>query len=501
MRKITLFWCLMFFTLATAAGAAIPNPTVIGPIPVPVPLGDSSHNYPFFATNLDLASHGYVEEEYFLQGTANNYTTSNTANATIKTSNNPYKTRILVRRPAVAKHFNGVVFVDWMNVTNGFEYDTQWARAYDYILRTGAIYVGAGVQRVGIFGGSGTPNLGLRAWSPTRYGTLDVTVGGTLNDDSLKYDIYSQVAQTLRAPTGIDPLAGMRPQVLIATGDSQSASNLATYANSVHPLSPIFDVFVPLGNLGTIIRTDITTKYFKVNSEYDVLSRDAKVRRPDTNIFVTWETAGASHSDYHNWVYGNPIRIRDLGSYGYVYPGPDYSNCLLRSRSAVHYFMVIQAAFDHAVQWVMHGIQPPAAPPIEVVDVTASPVIAVRDSYGIAKGGIRLADVVVPIGLNTGWDLGIARTYDSTCGQNGVSIPFLDSAEQTVTLPISRAADGSIAVSETYILPALDELYKNHGSYVNQVTKVGNQNVKDGYLLKEDSQTILLEATHSEIGK
>ena len=89
-----------------------------------------------------------------------------------------------------------------------------------------------------------------------------MTVGGTLNDDSLRFDIWSQVAKALRSPVGTDPLVGMRPTVLIATGDSQSSSNLATYANSVHPLEPIYDAFVTMGNLGTNIRTDITTKYF-----------------------------------------------------------------------------------------------------------------------------------------------------------------------------------------------------------------------------------------------
>jgi hypothetical protein len=297
---------------------------------------------------------------------------------------------------------------------------------------------------------------------------------------------------------GIDPLHGMRPKVLIATGDSQSASNLATYANSVHPLSPIFDVFVPLGNLGTRIRTDITTKYFKVNSEYDVLQSDAKTRRPDTDTFVTWEVAGASHSDYHNYLYGNPVRTRDLGQYGYVYPGPDNPNCMLRSRSDVHYFMVIQAAFDHAIQWVLKGTQPPAGTPI-TVDVTTTPMTASRDSYGIAQGGIRLADVDVPIALNTGWQLGTVPANNFTCQQNGVWIPFPESVEQPLDLPIAFA--GTTVISQPYLLPALDELYRNHGSYVSKVSQVTQQNVLAGYLLKTDGQIIQQEAAHSTLGK
>jgi len=485
-----VFSCLIFFALLTAANAAIPNPTVIGPIPATAKPGDPSHNYPFFATDMDIASHGYIEEEYFLKGTANQYNTSPTADATIRSTGNPYETRILVRRPLLAKNFNGTVIVDWMNVTNGFEYDTEWIRTFDYILRTGAIYVGAGVQRVGIFG-SGTPNRGLKAWSPTRYADLDVTVGGTITDDSLKYDILNQVFQALRQPVGIDPLAGMRPKVLIATGDSQSASNLATYANSVHPLSPIVDVFVPTGN-GSVIRPDLTTKYWILNSDYDVIRTQAKNRRPDTDRFVSWEIAGASHTDYHNWQYGAPIRTREFGP-GYVYSPPGTSVCVLYARSRVHYYLVIQAAFDHAVRWVTQGVQPPAAPPIEIADWNTTPyVTAARDAYGIVKGGLRLADVDVPTALNGGWNVGILSTNDSTCGQQLVSIQFQESTEQTVTLPV---------FNQTFTLPALDELYKNHGSFVSQVTQVTNQNVKAGYLLKEDGQVIQQEAVHSAIGK
>ena len=46
-----------------------------GPITATVPLGDPSHDYPYSASVDDLAKYGYVEEEFFLEGTANRYTT------------------------------------------------------------------------------------------------------------------------------------------------------------------------------------------------------------------------------------------------------------------------------------------------------------------------------------------------------------------------------------------------------------------------------------------
>ncbi len=203
MRKGSTFVlsCLLFFALIGGANAAIPNPTVTGPIPVTAAPSDPSHNYIFIATSLDIASRGYVEEEFFLEGTANQYNIPTwtidrpqDATATIKSSANPYKIRMIVRRPALAKNFNGVVIVDWMNVTNQFEYDTEWIRAFDYIMRTGAIYVGVGVQQAGLYG-----TYGLKWWNPTRYGDLTL-----LRDDSLKYDALSQAAQALRQPVGVD---------------------------------------------------------------------------------------------------------------------------------------------------------------------------------------------------------------------------------------------------------------------------------------------------------
>jgi hypothetical protein len=59
------------------------------------------------------------------------------------------------------------------------------------------------------------------------------------------------------------------------------------------------------------LRTDLTTKVFKTASEYDVLSNQAARRQPDTDRFVYWEVAGASHSDRHAYLVNNPIRLRD----------------------------------------------------------------------------------------------------------------------------------------------------------------------------------------------
>ena len=97
---------LIVLTLLVAAGVAtaeVPNPTVTGPVASTGIPGNTAHDYIFFATSHDLALHGYVEEEFFIQGTASQYNTPAQATGSVIDGNHPYKTRVVVRRPADAR--------------------------------------------------------------------------------------------------------------------------------------------------------------------------------------------------------------------------------------------------------------------------------------------------------------------------------------------------------------------------------------------------------------
>ena len=91
---------VLFAAVVTAAAqSAGAEPTVTGPIPITVPPGDPSHDFVFSPAAVDLAAHGYVEEEFFIQGTANRYTRASMATAEVVDGGHPYKTRFVVRRP------------------------------------------------------------------------------------------------------------------------------------------------------------------------------------------------------------------------------------------------------------------------------------------------------------------------------------------------------------------------------------------------------------------
>ena len=171
-------------------GAQLQTIKVTGPIAPTTPLRDPAHGYPYNSTPLDLAKHAYVEEEFFIEGQANTYNTPPGLTGSVKDSNHPFKIRIVVRRPKSATKFNGSVVVEWYNVSQGHDGEYDWFQSAEHILAEGYAWVGVSNQKVGV--------NSLKEWSPARYGTLDVTAEGTINDDSLCYDAFTAAAIAIR---------------------------------------------------------------------------------------------------------------------------------------------------------------------------------------------------------------------------------------------------------------------------------------------------------------
>jgi hypothetical protein len=347
------------------------------------------------------------------------------------------------------------VLVEWINVTNGFDAENTWFFSWEHILRSGYVWVGVSAQRVGVDA--------MKAWSPNRYGTLDVTAGGTINNDALSYDIYSQAGQAIRAPGAVDVLDGLKPKVVIAMGESQSASRLATYANSIQPLANVYDGVLLLSALGNPIRTDSTVPVFKVLTEFDVGALEAAVRQPDTSMFRTWEVVGTSHVDYHLRQSREALELRDLGtsSEAALHCGVP----TIGTRVPTQY--VLAAADDAMVRWITTGTPPPTAPRIEIASF--SPTVIARDSLGLALGGIRLSQLAVPTAYNVGFNTG-----PGACNRWGYYIPF--------------------------DIPMLDQLYPSHNEYVKQVRDVTHDNLQSGFILSVDADATVNAADASAVG-
>jgi hypothetical protein len=442
----------------------VPNPVVIGPIPATASPGDPSHDYPFFSTTVDLPSRGYIEEEFFLEGTAAVYdipaplSLLNTPMTTADVvGSGPFRTRMVVRRPVSEGGFNGTVLMEWQNVAAGYDFDAGWLVSHEHMLRRGFAWVGVSAQQAGVH----QPGIGLKAWSPTRYGTLDLTATGTILNDSLQYDVFSQAAQAVRAPVGTDPMAGLAVERIIAVGASLSAIRLVAYHNAVHPLAGVFDGFMPFLH-GAGLRTDLGVKVFKVLSETDVARDQVPYRQTDSNDLRRWEVAGTSHVDFRLVQQVIPLQTREFG--GPLQP----TNCTLPPYSRIPLMFVINAALDHMVAWVKQGKAPPHGPDIETVGMP--PVIA-RDSYGNALGGIRLSQHAVPTATNTG----LNTPLTNFCRTFGTHQPFDD---QT-----------------------LAALYPDHQSYLGAVIKATHQTQQDGFIVGADAAATIRDAARSSIGR
>ncbi|MGI5184955.1 alpha/beta hydrolase domain-containing protein [Dactylosporangium sp. CA-152071] len=405
------------------AAREAPPVTVTGPLPGTVPgdpkSADVRDTYPFFSTTDDLAAAGYVEEEFLVAGAADGWDTAGNQVAT----GVPFRTRVVVRRPAHPARFSGTALVEWQNVTAGYDLDALWD--HDAITRQGHAWVGVSAQRVGV--------EQLRGWSPARYGTLDVTGGGRFTADELSYDIFAKAAAAVTR--------SLRPRTTLAIGASQSAARMTVYYQSILPkVTPVFDGYAfVVGSAPTRVGAE---PVFQVLSETDVRTPD---RPADTDRFRRWEVAGAAHSGWRGQEYRAPISMRDLGA------APQYT-CGSPPFSRVPLDHVVAAAYDHLIRWVRRGTPPPVAPPL----VFGADGTKTRDALGLATGGIRLSQVSVPTALNTG-----DNTGETFCRLFGTHQPFDDAT--------------------------LRRLYPHRGDHLAKVILADVANVRAGYLLPADA--------------
>jgi hypothetical protein len=451
-------------------------PNVTGPIT------GGKHGVPFGRYFGDLSQRNYVETEYFLEGQATRYRPVGQLGAdgrwTVEpTGVSPYKTRILVRRPKDAAKFNGVVLVEWTNVSGGFEVAAaDTAAVYD----GGFAYAAVSAQSVGVHGFAANP-VGLAQWDPERYGTLSIP------GNSVSYDIYSQAARALRDPkarTGIDPLGGLHVTKLIAVGSSQSAARLIAYANAIQLRDHVFDAIMPFigagsgsgfddtildpGKIATMshdeisrirgtqtrIRDDLNIPVMFVNSECETLAY-VPSRQPNTARFRMWEVAGASHGPKAQVEAAMAKAARDFGTQASSAAAPLSVSGPI---STVRWSPVADAALVHMSRWIHGGAAPPQQQPILIEDGKI-----VRDQYGNAKGGVRLPDVEVPTAAYDGGGYG-----PGTAGLYGRSKPF--SAEQ------------------------LKDLYHTHEEYVAKVTAAAAAAKKAGVIREDRVQSYVQEA-------
>jgi quercetin dioxygenase-like cupin family protein len=426
--------------------------------------------HPLDASVVDLAKHGYQEQEYYASGTANRYRIKNPLDtATLVDGGHPYKTRIVVRRPSDPKRFNGTVVVEWYNVSAGQDIDFCWGGSHDYLMREGYAWAGVSAQRVGI--------KQLNAWNPARYGTLsaeasnDNPQSGTLDDrgDVLSWDIFGQVGAALLSHHGpSDPLAGLAVKRLIAAGESQSALRLTAYYNSIQPLHNLYRGFLYYDAAGSL-RGDAKAPAISVGTEFGA-AFPVIAATGDTPFLRRWPVAGASHVSFQEMeVYIDVETLRD----GFL-KSPDGKPVSLTQAtsgckqsplwSKVPTELVLNAAYYHLIRWIEDGTATPAAPQFERnPDGTLK-----RDADGELLGGIILPQLAAPTAQNSGFNSG-----PGTCMLSGFH--------------------------HDYSPAELKARYHDRAGYVREVEKATQEVLRAGFILPYDAEQIRQSANASNL--
>ena len=479
---------------ATAPGEDAAPTTEPAPLPdgLEGPITGGTYDLPYLAMPEGWEDeYGYTEEEFFLSGEATSYEvvdpdTGEPADAlgadgrweSVEGDTADFATRLVVRRPRDAADFNGVVVVEWLNVSAGRDSDPDFGFLADELLPGGFAYVGVSAQRTGVEpGGLGIeiPDVDpaalapLKDWDPERYGELSHP------GDDWSYDIFTQAAEVVTEPGG--PLADLAVEDTIAVGESQSAFRLVSYVNAVHQHEAPFDGYLvhSRGDGSALVDEDagveapsevavrddqgVPVLIFETETDLGFL-QFGLARQDDSEDVVTWEVAGTGHADRSTLDYGVLAGQRwtdatvDLSTNcGRVNEGPQQP--------------VVQAAFAALVDWVVDGTSPPTSPRIELDEAGE----VVRDDLGIAQGGIRTPDVDAPVAVHSGEN----PSTDIICVLFGSTEPLTDDQ--------------------------LADLYADHDDYVAQVTASAEQAVAEGHLLQRHADAMIAQAESSDIGE
>jgi hypothetical protein len=454
-------------TSAFAQGKATPIPSVMGPIPV------TPESYPWNAasklqTPVDVTSKGYVEEEYFISGKGNVYDWAPDGSLKMLASDRPYTTRILLRRPIDPARFSGTVFVELAHSGRGYDYNAMWGYAWEYLLSHGDAYVAITI--------SGNTINALKKFDNTRYSALSFPPpvpnvcgeragggergGGARGggggrgggrggapptfDDSVKWDVISQVGALVKSKSPSNPLARYNVQYLFSS--DHTASDTHTYARAFTKAAltetgkPVIDGYLikegagvgAVSPCGRIAADDPRRQFknvgvpviFLVSDNY--AARLSSIRRDDSDQpgdqYRLYELAGSSHLDKWGPLYLPTLDDQKKLGVPLVSAAKGFEmECQqIQPLSDFPVPYVYSAMLNHLDNWVRKGTAPPRADRIKLENPGSPMAKVVTDMYGNGQGGIRNPWVDVPSSTFVSQMTGTS----GPCDQVGYNLPL-----------------------------------------------------------------------------
>ena len=412
---------------------AVTLPNVSAEVTGPGAIFDSA---PSQAPGHGLADYNYVENEYFVSGTADG---------------KPYTTRLVVRRPANDDDFSGLVLAESMHssgAAHAFEFTAM------YVMDEGH----AAVEILTV-----APDR-LTAFNTRRYEALEVA-------DGQANDILAQVGALLKSADGPFGTNAIRKMVL--SGSSMSSGTLINYLSAhvayrTADMHHIYDGYMPTSVGATIPAVDVPLIQLPTMHEFET----NVPRRQDSDTpgeqFRLYEISGMGHVDSRD-------NIRLL-------PNP-----CAQPLSTFPSQAFMSVGLHHLFRWVDEGIPAPRAERILLDrDTHNDGSQMLLDENGNGLGGIRNPYVDVPVAqyvaVNTAAEPAIADpNWWITENAGGANIMCRLSAYQ---LPFSRAK--------------LRDLYGSPENYRRQFETRLNELEKAGWSLPVYREMILADAAAIE---
>ena len=430
----------------TAVAASLPASPVTTPLPTAAT--EITGPGPFFETLMKIRSglttnqFAYQTKEYFVSGTANG---------------RPYKTRIVIRKPADPSRFSGLVVAESMHPSGN-----PWVFHFTHLYTMTSGHIGLEIL-------TSTP-AGLVQFNQARYGGLSIEQGQAS-------DILAQVGALIKSKQPDNPLAGLPVRRAILTGTSASSGVLINYlpTHMVYRLAdmkPIYDGFLPTSSGANIQKVDVPL--IQVPTMTEVQGGNATTRQDADSPgdqYRNYEFAGMAHLD-----------SREADAY---YPNP----CKYPiSRFPMGAY--ISVALHHLFQWVDKGIVPPRADRILVDRSTANDgSLMALDQYGNPRGGIRNPYVDQPVKSfrvrNEGANPPIANAH-----------PFVATRGVEAQNQLCSLAGYDVDLTQAQ----LRMLYKDKSDYVAKVTARVDELTKQGWSLPVYRDYILADAARVEFG-
>ncbi|MEO8100683.1 MAG: alpha/beta hydrolase domain-containing protein [Acidobacteriota bacterium] len=343
----------------------------------------------------DVKFYKYDTDEYFVSGTANS---------------KPYKTRLVIRKPADNSKFSGLVIAESMHPAgnaHAFEYTSV------YTMSSG--HIAAEILTSG-------PMI-PQNFNRERYADL------TMSNDQVN-EILAQVGSLIRSDKG--PLAGLPVRKVVLFGTSASSLVLTNYlpAHMVYrtpDMKHIYDGFMPTSNGAVIMAVDVPLIQLPTQHEQENIATVRQDGDAPGDQYRDYEFAAMGHLDSKN-----NVRL----------PQSACVNPL--SKYPVEAYMSV--GMYHLLRWVDQGIVPPKADRILIDRNRANDgSLMALDDRGNAKGGIRNPYVDLPVAKYT------ARNTATPAPAGNAQLCGLS----VYTTPIAKA-----------------DLKKMYGSKANYVKKV-----------------------------